>query len=237
MNEFYRFLTGGWSTNWNSKCSFKWFWKLCLRGGKWSRRSEENIRPCCTWYYSDFEKQIFFCFSETISISFQNTRNSLISWKLIGVIQILKNMKLFLLSSGYKIYRLRLEHTDLFRNIKIHKKSISMVWTVIYMNVFIRAHNSEHSWNFTGFDKNINLQICAFYEISFCKNSFSERPRFLDVTNLSPSIIVGRPLLLDCSVTGTPKPTIIWTKVSRLRKFFHKSPHFFLLIGMTFDKI
>ncbi|VDK37430.1 unnamed protein product [Gongylonema pulchrum] len=39
-----------------------------------------------------------------------------------------------------------------------------------------------------------------------------ERPRFLDVTNLSPSIIVGRPLVLDCSVTGTPKPTVIWTK-------------------------
>ncbi|EFO22762.2 hypothetical protein LOAG_05722 [Loa loa] len=41
-----------------------------------------------------------------------------------------------------------------------------------------------------------------------------EPPRFLDMTNLNPSITVGRPLLLDCSVTGTPKPVIIWTKVS-----------------------
>ncbi|KAM3729054.1 Hemicentin-1 [Dirofilaria immitis] len=39
-----------------------------------------------------------------------------------------------------------------------------------------------------------------------------EPPRFLDMTNLNPSIIVGRPLLLDCSVTGTPKPVVIWTK-------------------------
>uniref|UniRef100_A0A183HEQ8 Ig-like domain-containing protein n=1 Tax=Onchocerca flexuosa TaxID=387005 RepID=A0A183HEQ8_9BILA len=39
-----------------------------------------------------------------------------------------------------------------------------------------------------------------------------ELPRFLDMTNLNPSIIVGRPLLLDCSVTGTPKPVVIWTK-------------------------
>uniref|UniRef100_A0A1I8F226 Ig-like domain-containing protein n=1 Tax=Wuchereria bancrofti TaxID=6293 RepID=A0A1I8F226_WUCBA len=42
----------------------------------------------------------------------------------------------------------------------------------------------------------------------------NEPPRFLDMTNLNPSIIVGRPLLLDCSVTGTPKPILIWTKVS-----------------------
>uniref|UniRef100_A0A915PVG6 Ig-like domain-containing protein n=1 Tax=Setaria digitata TaxID=48799 RepID=A0A915PVG6_9BILA len=40
-----------------------------------------------------------------------------------------------------------------------------------------------------------------------------ERPRFLDMTNLNPSIIVGRPLLLDCSVTGTPRPIVIWTKI------------------------
>uniref|UniRef100_A0A0K0DQ12 Ig-like domain-containing protein n=1 Tax=Angiostrongylus cantonensis TaxID=6313 RepID=A0A0K0DQ12_ANGCA len=42
---------------------------------------------------------------------------------------------------------------------------------------------------------------------------FSEMPRFLDMTNLNQSIIIGRPLTLDCSVTGTPKPTITWMKV------------------------
>ncbi|GMT31155.1 hypothetical protein PFISCL1PPCAC_22452 [Pristionchus fissidentatus] len=42
--------------------------------------------------------------------------------------------------------------------------------------------------------------------------SVLEPPRFLDLSNVKPSIIVGRPLVLDCSVTGTPKPTVIWTK-------------------------
>lgn len=41
----------------------------------------------------------------------------------------------------------------------------------------------------------------------------SEKPRFRDMTNLNPSIVVGRPLVLDCTVTGTPKPTITWLKV------------------------
>uniref|UniRef100_A0A0R3RPN6 Immunoglobulin I-set domain protein n=1 Tax=Elaeophora elaphi TaxID=1147741 RepID=A0A0R3RPN6_9BILA len=43
-----------------------------------------------------------------------------------------------------------------------------------------------------------------------------EPPRFLDMTNLNPSIIVGRPLLLDCSVTGTPKPVVVWTKIETM---------------------
>ncbi|GMT05475.1 hypothetical protein PENTCL1PPCAC_27649, partial [Pristionchus entomophagus] len=42
--------------------------------------------------------------------------------------------------------------------------------------------------------------------------SVLEPPRFFDLANLKPSIIVGRPLVLDCSVTGTPKPTVTWTK-------------------------
>ncbi|CAG9531886.1 unnamed protein product [Cercopithifilaria johnstoni] len=45
-----------------------------------------------------------------------------------------------------------------------------------------------------------------------------ELPRFLDMTNLNPSIIVGRPLLLDCSVTGTPRPVVIWTKQKKFIK-------------------
>jgi len=43
--------------------------------------------------------------------------------------------------------------------------------------------------------------------------SIAERPRFLDLTNVNPSIIVGRPLVLDCSVAGTPRPAVTWTKV------------------------
>ncbi|EYB86265.1 hypothetical protein Y032_0282g1277 [Ancylostoma ceylanicum] len=43
--------------------------------------------------------------------------------------------------------------------------------------------------------------------------SVLEVPRFLDMTNVNPSIIIGRPLILDCSVSGTPKPTITWMKV------------------------
>ncbi|VDM60008.1 unnamed protein product [Angiostrongylus costaricensis] len=43
--------------------------------------------------------------------------------------------------------------------------------------------------------------------------SVLELPRFLDMTNLNQSIIIGRPVTLDCSVTGTPKPTITWMKV------------------------
>ncbi|CAJ0583273.1 unnamed protein product, partial [Mesorhabditis spiculigera] len=43
--------------------------------------------------------------------------------------------------------------------------------------------------------------------------SVLEAPRFLDMTNRHPSIVVGRPLTLDCSATGTPKPTILWLKV------------------------
>ncbi|CAI4229355.1 unnamed protein product [Auanema sp. JU1783] len=39
-----------------------------------------------------------------------------------------------------------------------------------------------------------------------------EVPRFLDMTNTNPSIIIGRPQTLDCSVSGTPKPTITWMK-------------------------
>ncbi|VDM75112.1 unnamed protein product [Strongylus vulgaris] len=41
----------------------------------------------------------------------------------------------------------------------------------------------------------------------------TEMPRFLDMSNVNPSIIIGRPLILDCSVSGTPKPTITWMKV------------------------
>uniref|UniRef100_A0A914V1Q2 Ig-like domain-containing protein n=1 Tax=Plectus sambesii TaxID=2011161 RepID=A0A914V1Q2_9BILA len=51
-----------------------------------------------------------------------------------------------------------------------------------------------------------------------------EPPRFLDTINLSPSIILGRPLVLDCSVAGTPKPTIAWTKVICFL-FIRASPH------------
>ncbi|CAJ0933934.1 unnamed protein product, partial [Mesorhabditis belari] len=43
--------------------------------------------------------------------------------------------------------------------------------------------------------------------------SVLEAPRFLDMTNRHPAIVVGRPLTLDCSTTGTPKPTILWLKV------------------------
>ncbi|KAK6759923.1 hypothetical protein RB195_021467 [Necator americanus] len=42
--------------------------------------------------------------------------------------------------------------------------------------------------------------------------SVLEVPRFLDMTNVNPSIIIGRPLILDCSVSGTPKPIITWMK-------------------------
>uniref|UniRef100_A0A915CRF4 Ig-like domain-containing protein n=1 Tax=Ditylenchus dipsaci TaxID=166011 RepID=A0A915CRF4_9BILA len=40
-----------------------------------------------------------------------------------------------------------------------------------------------------------------------------ERPRFLDTTNTHYSVIEGRPLMIDCLVTGTPKPTVTWLKV------------------------
>ena len=34
------------------------------------------------------------------------------------------------------------------------------------------------------------------------------------MSNNNPSIIIGRPQTLDCSVTGSPRPTITWMKVS-----------------------
>ncbi|WKY14387.1 hypothetical protein Q1695_000159 [Nippostrongylus brasiliensis] len=43
--------------------------------------------------------------------------------------------------------------------------------------------------------------------------SVLEGPRFNDITDLNPSIIIGRPFVLDCSVTGTPTPEITWMKV------------------------
>lgn len=35
----------------------------------------------------------------------------------------------------------------------------------------------------------------------------------MDATNAHHSIIEGRSLILDCLVTGTPKPVITWSKV------------------------
>uniref|UniRef100_A0A914PAM5 Ig-like domain-containing protein n=1 Tax=Panagrolaimus davidi TaxID=227884 RepID=A0A914PAM5_9BILA len=43
-----------------------------------------------------------------------------------------------------------------------------------------------------------------------------EKPRFVDKTNASASIIIGQPFAIDCSVQGTPKPTITWLKVGYL---------------------
>ncbi|KAE9555394.1 hypothetical protein FO519_001406 [Halicephalobus sp. NKZ332] len=39
-----------------------------------------------------------------------------------------------------------------------------------------------------------------------------EKPRFVDKTNTSVSIIIGRPFTLDCLAQGTPKPTVTWIK-------------------------
>jgi hypothetical protein len=61
--------------------------------------------------------------------------------------------------------------------------------------------------------KTFELTVLGKRDRSVQSGTVSEPPRFIDTTNLSPSIIVGRPLVLDCSVTGTPKPTIAWTKV------------------------
>jgi hypothetical protein len=44
---------------------------------------------------------------------------------------------------------------------------------------------------------------------------FIKKPQFMDATNSNLAIIVGQPLLLDCSLKETPKPaTITWMKVS-----------------------
>lgn len=39
----------------------------------------------------------------------------------------------------------------------------------------------------------------------------------MDTSNTHYSVIEGRPLVLDCLVTGTPRPLITWTKV--IKKF------------------
>ena len=49
-------------------------------------------------------------------------------------------------------------------------------------------------------------------------DAFAESPQFLDPSSTNSSIVIGRPLLLDCSVSGTPKPTLVWMKVSRRGK-------------------
>jgi hypothetical protein len=38
-------------------------------------------------------------------------------------------------------------------------------------------------------------------------------PRFKDTTNTHYSLIEGQTVMLDCTVTGTPQPTVQWLKV------------------------
>ena len=58
-------------------------------------------------------------------------------------------------------------------------------------------------------------RLSSLNPYSHISKTIAESPQFLDPSSTNSSIVIGRPLLLDCSVSGTPKPTHVWMKVSR----------------------
>uniref|UniRef100_F1KPK8 Hemicentin-2 n=1 Tax=Ascaris suum TaxID=6253 RepID=F1KPK8_ASCSU len=89
----------------------------------------------------------------------------------------------------------------------VHNGPISPTVSVNDRRIEIRNARLSDSGNYVCIVENEAGQARKKFDLAVL-----ERPRFLDMTNLSPSIIVGRPLVLDCSVTGTPKPTVMWLK-------------------------
>jgi hypothetical protein len=60
--------------------------------------------------------------------------------------------------------------------------------------------------------------------VGYSKKTFNllvqKRPIFTDQSGVSPTIIVNKSMILDCSVEGIPLPTVTWRKVGIFMPIF-----------------